>query len=289
MRYIAVLMLTVLMTAFTACEKDTNINAKNDITALKLNGKIKSIRETAYPAVVKNGKVFKENRADADSITNFTNFNEKGFKYESGMLDSNGIPSRTTLFIYSTNDRVIEEMTYMYYASNPEQVTTYKHDKHGNTVEEINYTTYSRQCSNKLVRTFDKKGNSIEENYYEPCDTKESYFVLKYDDRGNVIEKASYSAEGMPDSNQEAVYDSNSNLIEKISHLQDADVSGRTTYKYDDKGNCTESIKYNFGGTVSSKTKYRYEFDSRGNWIKQIIYTNGTASEIKEREIKYYD
>jgi len=57
-----------------------------------------------------------------------------------------------------------------------------------------------------------------------------------------------------------------------------------SSVSYDKDGHLSE-IK-NSDGTVWS---YKYEYDSHGNWVRQITYKNSKPNQITERSIVYYD
>ena len=72
-----VLTIVLAMLCLASCEKSTQ---KNDLAELKLNGKVKSIREISYEAVEKFGEVVK-----GDALVGFREnlqitFNNKGNK-----------------------------------------------------------------------------------------------------------------------------------------------------------------------------------------------------------------
>ena len=82
-----VLTIVLAMLCLASCEKSTQ---KNDLAELKLNGKIKSIREIPYEAVEKFGEVVKGDALDRFGKNLQITFNEKGNKLEENSFNSDG-------------------------------------------------------------------------------------------------------------------------------------------------------------------------------------------------------
>jgi len=52
--------------------------------------------------------------------------------------------------------------------------------------------------------------------------------------------------------------------------------------------NPTEWVNYEKDGSKKSTTTYTYEYDSRGNWIKRVIFSDSEPVLVTTREIEYY-
>ena len=70
----------------------------------------------------------------------------------------------------------------------------------------------------------------------------------------------------------------------KLVKFTEASNGLTSTVSYDKDGHLSE-IK-NSDGTVWT---YKYDFDSHGNWVKEVTYKNGKPEKITERSILYYD
>ena len=157
-----VLTIVLAMLCSASCEKSTQ---KNDLAELKLNGKIKSIREIPYEAVEKFGEVVK-----GDALGGFGNlqitFNEKGNKLEENSFNLDG-----SLF----------------------SKYTYKYDDKGNKLEE-NFFNSDGSLSSKYTYKYDDKGNQIEENSFNSDGNLDDKYTYKYtyDQQGNWIQRIAY-------------------------------------------------------------------------------------------------
>ena len=79
-------------------------------------------------------------------------------------------------------------------------------------------------------------------------------------------------------------YDENGNKV-------DVSFNGKETYEYNEEGNVVEMTFYNSDGSVNSKitNEYDEEGDEEGNWTHRIIFNDGVATSLVEREFEYYD
>lgn len=261
------------------------VKTKNDLTELKLKGKIKSLSETTFKAIDKFGIIQK-----GDMIfpyKSFTLFNVKGNEIEKdgyNILYGNGKQT------YKCDDdgNHIEWNTY-----NSDgilvQKYTYKIDNKGNVIEGNCYKpdgSFSRKYSNK----YDDKGNNIEENHYGPDGSLYGKVTYKYNDKGNNIEQNWYMSDGSLTEKLIYKYDNMGNNIEEYSYKSDGSLNKKQTYKYDNKGNKIEFNLYNTEGSLDNTSifTFNYNYDINGNWIKKTEFINGIPQKIIEREIKYY-
>ena len=183
-----VLTIVLAMLCSASCEKSTQ---KNDLAELKLNGKIKSIREIPYEAVEKFGEVVK-----GDALGGFGNlqitFNEKGNKLEENSFNLDG-----SLF----------------------SKYTYKYDDKGNKLEE-NFFNSDGSLSSKYTYKYDDKGNQIEGNSFNSDGRLSFKYTYKYDDKGNQIEENSFNSDGNLDDKYtyKYTYDQQGNWIQRIAY-----------------------------------------------------------------------
>lgn len=59
-------------------------------------------------------------------------------------------------------------------------------------------------------------------------------------------------------------------------------------YKYDEHDNIVETSVFRPENTLFAKDIFVYQYDEAGNWISKTSYSDGDASYITEREIKYH-
>ena len=256
-----VLTIVLAMLCLASCEKSTQ---KNDLAELKLNGKVKSIREIPYEAVEKFGEVV---RGDALAILGENQqitFNDKGNKIEENWFNSDG-----SLF----------------------SKYTYKYDDKGNKIEQNSFNP-DGSLSFKSTYKYDDKGNKIESNSFNSDGSLDSKYTYKYDDKGNEIERNIFNPDGRLSFKLTYKYDDKGNIIEENSFNLDGSLDSKYTYKYDDKGNIIEENSFISDVNLADKYTYKYTYDQQGNWIQQIAYKvkNGVEkpSQIVERTVEYY-
>ena len=256
-----VLTIVLAMLCLASCEKSTQ---KNDLAELKLNGKVKSIREIPYKAVEKFGEVAKGDALDIIGENLQITFNEKGNKLEENWFNPDG--------------RLFSKYTY-------------KYDDKGNKLEENSFNS-DGSLNSKYTYKYDDKGNKIESNLFNSDGRFSGMLTYKYDDKGNQIEANLFNSDGSLFSKYTYKYDDKGNQIEKNSFNSDGRLFYKYTYKYDDKGNKLEENLLNSDVNLDDKYTYKYTYDQQGNWIQRIAYKvkNGVEkpSQIVERTIEYY-
>lgn len=159
---------------------------------------------------------------------------------------------------------------YIVYADNGfiDYHIMYKHNKQGLIMEEIEL--YSNgDIKSKTNYDYRKKNDSIVVTKNNSSSGIITYNI-KYDENKNLI----YDGRTFE-------YDKNNNRIREITEYD------TTTIEYDTDGNM---IKKSYDGVISNITsEFKYtDFDTMGNWIKQIEFRNGKARFISERIIEYY-
>lgn len=181
------------------------------------------------------------------------------------------------------------------------RVYTYNNDK----LTQIVSSDGKGNVGLKQANSYGDSGRLREETYYDPKKAV-GKTVYKYDEKGNVSEVAFYLANGSkavapigPCLGAHRVtysYDEKGKPIKVIAYEPDGEVKKSWQYSYNPKGQIAEDIRE----SVWSRTKfvYTYEYDSHGNWIKQIATVNDQSKlsqmepherkAIISREIAYY-
>lgn len=203
-----------------------------------------------------------------------------------------------TITIYDTDGTIAEKQTCKYNKSGiPVEISYYgenakflykcssKYDTKDNSVETkitttlgvevLSYTDFlnaNKQFvkKHKVTNDFEIKG----------------YVQYKYNSKGVSVEEETYRPEGTLKNRN--VYDDNRNLLEMNRFEQDGTIGYKSTFKYDTKNNPTEWVNYEKDGSKKSTTTYTYEYDSRGNWIKRVIFSDSEPALVTTREIEYY-
>ena len=184
-----VLTIVLAMLCLASCEKSTQ---KNDLAELKLNGKVKSIREIPYKAVEKFGEVAKGDALDIIGENLQITFNEKGNKLEENWFNPDG--------------RLFSKYTY-------------KYDDKGNKLEENSFNS-DGSLNSKYTYKYDDKGNKIELNYFNSDGSLFLKSTSKYDDKGNEIERNSFISDVNLDDKYtyKYTYDQQGNWIQRIAY-----------------------------------------------------------------------
>lgn len=219
--------------------------------------------------------------------------------------------------IYNKEGKLVFEKDISDFREDNWNISYYKYDNRGNCIEQIdsNYedgSYYSRLW--QYTFNYDEKGNIIEK--YVSLDGKHiEKYSFKYDNNGDYIEKISSKFDDeIPPIKEILIRDNKGNIIERKEYSYFG--NHRYVFKYDDKGNKIKEAFYNQGDTLSSVSlfdynekndiieqidffiyeidtenntlKFKYKYDSKGNWIKQIVYINGSIEFIAKRKIEYY-
>lgn len=325
---------------------------------IKLNGKVKSLKNTHYRIEKKFG-VLKNEKCENIYIFNF---DEKGKKIE--MLeffdDLSEEPYRKETYRYDDRGKLIQEESYekggkhhrhnykhddknnlleytKYFNENFLIKHTYQYDEKGNRVEEIHYDPNTNSEIKWISKyEYDQKGNKIKAYFYNPDGSLYNRYTYKYDRKGTLIQETQYTdaflenkytyryeeveesdkikdikshdkyryefddkgnltkmfyyyPDGTILSKDIFKYDERGNEIEVILYRDNKILTYKTTLRYDEKGNKIEEIMYYHDGSVTYSANKDYEYDSYGNWIKEIEYRDGVGKYIIEREITYYE
>ena len=128
-----VLTIVLAMFCLASCEKSTQ---KNDLAELKLNGKVKSIREIPYEAVEKFGEVVKGDVLTNEQII----FNEKGNQIEKNLFIPDGSLLSKYTYKYDDKGNIIEGNSFSSDGSLFLKYTyKYTYDQQGNWTQQITY------------------------------------------------------------------------------------------------------------------------------------------------------
>lgn len=134
--------------------------------------------------------------------------------------------------------------------------------------------------------TYDKKGNLVEEKKVDPKNIVIEKTLYTYDTAARLQTKTKYKENLNLQYKDFFEYENGRLVLEERYGSDDALVS-RKDFKYDDKGNIL-GIRKVAPNTQDVETSFVYEFDSKGNWIKKIVYKNKLfPTAIVFRDIEY--
>ena len=193
--------------------------------------------------------------------------------------------------------------------------SVYFYDEKSNTEEVLSYTEAGFRIS-KEVLTFDSEGRIKEVASYnhEGSPTRRVY---EYDDIGNKTEIIFYKKtddfvsmrmkhylnKGRTDlvadddsyeieSRAVNTYDKQGHLIGALIFKADGSLNYKWRLIYNTEGQRVRVSVYDSNGTIRLTESYSYEYDSEGNWTKQVIsgweFGKGSHDRLKVRTIEYY-
>lgn len=245
------------------CGNSEKFHSK-DLNDLKLYGSIQTIVETSYEAkITPNGKPELGKIASPSwQKNNRKEFDKNGKLVESKVYKLDGSIKNTIRYEHDKNQQLIKEHTFM--ANGDLLYTKTFIYNEMDKISRIQMVNSEHKILAEWILTYDQDGKKIEEDQYFPDRSEKPVIrsIFKYDENGNKI--------------QEHMYNPEDRLIV------------RWLSKYDGENRLIEENYYYSDGSLNSKENYEYEYDSHGNWIKQIVYENDNPKFIIERTISYY-
>ncbi len=256
-----------------------------DLASHLLQGSIQSIKESTYMAAFRDGRMVKGEKA-RDSIDTedvFYHFNIDGNLTETVHYDLEGSVVKRASLIYDKNG-VLQELI----DSNDNGIeyrTVYLSEKNGKIIGRKNY--YKNDfLLDVYIYVFDKNGNCIGHDSYDKDGNITGSSVYILNEKGVETEFLHYGFSGKLLSREFSYYDDNGKLYQRVAYLNGQ--IHKIIYRFDSRKNPTEEIVYKSKNTIEKHRKYQYSFDALGNWVKKVIYENGSPVKIVEREIKLY-
>lgn len=250
---------SILVTIFLfSCGENTSstdyYNPNSDWARLKLQGKVKAIKEIKFLAVDNFSEIEKGEKVKHIYNKEFL-FNLDGYKIEQNDYIPDGTLANRIMYLYQ-NNKLIEYNEY---------------DSQGLLFGTGKYELGENEKPLKLkYKTNDGRYNWTE--------------TFKYDKNGNIVEIEHFRTKNAIDSKE--IYTFNDDGYLDVSELyKDGEPVTKNTFKTDEDGSRTEMIY----GADSSKYTYIYNYDAKGNWIKKIVFENDNPSGILIREIEYFN
>jgi len=290
-RLFAVLTFILLLLNSLGAQKKTDREKEN------LLGAVRSVR--SQMAAYIDGKSQEKGRTkQLDVVT----YDPTGKEVERTIYDDYGFLVGKEVYTHDAKGNLIERVL-----SDPKGVVierrVYTYDN-GKLTQIVSYDGKGN-IGLKQVNSYDANSRLHEETYYDPKKAA-GKTVYKYDEKGSISEVAFYLANGSkaiapigPCLGAHRViysYDEKGKPIKVVAYEPDGEMKKSWQYSYNPKGQIAEDIRE----SAWSRTKfaYTYEYDSQGNWIKQVATVNDQpklsqmeAHERKTvilREITYY-
>jgi hypothetical protein len=281
----------LFLIAFQAAHSQTD----NDLKALDLKGKIKTVRIERAKFVNVNGQYKEDKSVPREQAI----FDEKGNCTERLGLTSNS--GKKFAYRYSPDGRIWERTDL-----NSSQTEIYTYQK--NRIEKVTQLK-DGHILDRWIYSLDDNGSKIKDEYIlvdktlgqrllNPIDV----ITYKYDPQGHVIETAYFKADGSPTigllfstHKYVNVYDNKNRVSDRSAYNLDNALVSKWTYKYNERGYLEEITQ--FGPTPVVLTKVTYsDFDAAGNWTKSTSFkipaiggrTGIAPTEAEYRTLSYY-
>jgi hypothetical protein len=321
--YSITLIIALLTLGFNACN---NPPKDNDWVKYNLKGKVKSISDSTYTAVLRFGEIEKDRLLlyepnlyfFGDSLSPDENkeiiFNSSGkaievntYKY----FDSAYKKINYSLYKYDENGRMIEVLKSFILprTGGVDPITkifktTFKYNENGREIESYKKITDIEHVLYKTTSIYNKNGYLVEKNYFlkDTLNRKDKY---KYDENGHKIEFAQYNSDGSlkeltrttynDNGKDETFFDESYNKISNVKYDKYAKVleikSNKLTikYEYDNQGNLIQNLYYTNNNILKDKVSYQYKYDKKNNWVKKISFKKNKPENTTYRRIEYYD
>ena len=120
------------------------------------------------------------------------------------------------------------------------------------------------------VYTYAEDGRPTHIDHHDPDGTFLHRASFSYDWEGRVAKRSLSDADGSQISSNTYVYDANGRIQSVITHGRSGALTSRWVYAYDEHGNEREWVESNADSLVQRKEVYTYEYDTQGNWVKQV-------------------
>ncbi len=242
-----------------SCLGFSKISVKgNDLDKLKLYGKVKSITEFSYEALVKSGQIVKGNRVKENvSVSNYyefpgekvniggisnynIKFNVKGFKTEEIWYLPNGSLDKKRTFRYDDIGIISGIKTYSYQFTESHEIV-YHYNSERKLIKEEEYDihipTENKTLENTIAYKYYDDGKLYRIEQGRPkLSSRNNYKFYLYDKKGRLIELQDYTYYDNTIYCKRFNYNENDDIVEEFRffvNLSDVKVQRKTYYKSD--------------------------------------------------------
>ena len=259
-------------------------DARNDRSDLSLRGKVKSVTEKQFHAVVtQTGDIEKGSFFRLDGEWDFVEkFNKDGIFTSIAFLDRDGDTVSKSVYEYEGGKLA----TKSFYDPGLKMKSQYEYDSQGRV---------------KLVCDFDEDGDlmlatSTEYNDDNLIETSTTYnkqgkylqqSVSQKNKKGFVTDFKYYNEERKLGNWRKEVHADDGRLIEMSVLNMDESVAFMVGYEYNKQGDLVLSSPASENDEYIAD-RYVYEYDKKSNWRKRIHFKGDSAYSVTERIIEYY-
>ncbi len=286
----------------------------NDLKEMNLFGKVKSIREISYEAIVEASKIKKGKRLSFLNHDKFILFNKSGNKIQqidyyldlnfsekrihkydkkgniSEIIEHNtdGSIAYRKFFKYIINENVIIRKEYI--NKNLENWFLNEYNDQGNRIMEIWYDADSTLVLKETYK-YDNRGFEIQRSVSNSIDSLQEIKKFNYNQKENKIEEKHFNLSYFKSRNKTHVKNDTSIPITQIKPRwsgKDKYLFSKSTFIYDDNGNEIAKTYLGQFDDLDYTNKKTYVYDNKKNWKEMIFIENGIPKSVVERKIEYY-
>ena len=228
-------------------------------------------------------------------------YDASGKLREIASLDTNSTHSSSkVVYLYDVRGNLVEGAFYE--NGKPTGAKeTYIYDADGNLLER---SYYDKGMSPIRRDAFEyARGKKTEERHYTGnngiwrLEGTEKFF---YDEQGHLNKKMFYAADGSHSITDGFAFDTSGRKTEEMTYNHDGTFVMKKVYSYDSGGNLAKiAIERSLPATYNpmlcqhgcpNDDVHIFEYDSTGNWIKEVVYGEAGAKPIQVtyRAISYY-
>ena len=266
---------------------------KNGWEVDRLRGKVKKITDQRYYAQQGKGGV-EQGKKVQEEDDQISVYDEQGHILENTRYDYTQKKIIKKVFKYD-GDLVIETKEFEVkrgFTTSEKLINRYVlsyNDKGNNTL--IEWYTGTDSLKEKQVGKFDSAGNKVGEDRQSPNGNIIGRSVFDYDRNGNIIETNNYATNDKLFNQGLITYDGKENKIEERWSYPQSKVTVIRKFTYDPNGNIVSMDSKIEGPNPKGNAhqEFRYEYDTKGNWVKQILTLEGNVQGMTIRTIEYFD
>lgn len=260
-----------------------------------LKGGVKTVRTEAAGLKV-TGEGREEGRRTPLSETHY---DAKGLKVKEVAFNPDGTEKTVSEYRYNEVGRLKESATYDAAGSLIGR-SVYTSAGGRRNVERTDYDA-GGAVMGRAVETLDASGRTTETAIYDPRGALLMKILASYDSSRRTTELKFCG--GIPGASRGVKADGGDSAPTwreqkvkggNVNPCGDGLLASRTVVRYDEEWDISEITEYDAADAVINKTAFTRDFDSRGNWVKEVKLTREAArpdlipAEITYRTITYY-
>lgn len=257
---------------------------KNDLDAMPLRGKVRSVQQFSYLAVSKGPKSVVRGKKSGNFF--YYMFNNKGYKISEDIYSDKGILTGKIAWEYDDDNNIVKEIRKTP-ANKVQSYTVWKY-KNGSPSTKTMYDANDNMIRKCVLRN-DLEGNCVSEIWYNADGSVFSEFRYQYDSYGQQIasETVSHQEGGANLYSTIRSWSFEGRMLAEQVNLLPGTGRNFFTYTYNSKGDVISGTEQ-LNGKPKITYKYKFDHDNKDNWKVRIKYVNDVPVLYEERRYTYY-